>query len=330
LRRRLAGLACGLLATAAFLGCPETPGAWAADGPAYPAKPIRLVVGFPPGSAADLLARLFAAALGENLGQAVLVDNKPGAGSAIAAEAVVNAAPDGYTLLLLNVANAINASLSPDRHINLLRDLQPVAGIAEVPNLLVVQPKLGVGSVGELIALAKAQPGLLYGSSGNGTSPHLSAELFQMMAGIRMVHVPYKGSPQAVTDLIAGRVQLAFAPVSSVLPHIRSGSVKALAISGASRASLLPDLPTVAESGLPGFETTVWFGLAAPAGLPPERLTVLEEAAARISSQPHFAAQLAQQAGSAMPFNAAGFSRFIEREVRKWAAVVKASGAAAD
>jgi tripartite-type tricarboxylate transporter receptor subunit TctC len=305
-------------------------GAAAAQG-SYPTKPIRLLVGYTPGGATDLVARMLATKLQEALGQPVIVENKPGAGSNIAAESVVKAPADGYTLFLGSVANTINASLSKGLAFDFAKDLAPVAGVATLPNLLVVHPSLAVRSVQELIAAAKARPdGILFGSSGNGTAPHLSGELFNLMAGVKLVHVPYKGSPQAVTDLLAGRVQVMFSPASTVLQHIKAGTLKGLASTGSERTSAMPELPTIAESGLAGFETSVWFGLLAPAATPREVVERLNRETARVLAGPDIKAQFAVQGIDTMSATPEQFAATVRQETAKWARVVQASGARVD
>ncbi len=303
----------------------------AAMAQSWPSKPLRLVIGFPPGASADVAARLVAAKMSESLGQAVVIENKPGAGSNIATEFVVRAPADGYTLLLGTIANTINASLSKNLPFDFGRDLAPVTSLASLPNLLVVSPSLGVVTVQELIAAAKRKPGdILYGSSGNGTGPHLSGELFNLMAGVKLTHVPYKGSPQAMTDLLGGRVQVMFAPASTALPHIKAGTLKVLAVSSAKRTESSPDLPTIAESGLAGFETSVWFGLLAPAGTPKEIIERLNREANRALADPAVKTQFTAQGIDAMGGTPEQFATYIKDETAKWARVVQASGAKID
>ena len=298
---------------------------------AYPVRPVKIVIGFPPASAADAVARMFAPRLAEALSQQVIIENKPGAGSNIATESVVRSPADGYTLLLGSVANTINASLNKNLSFDFARDLTPIAGIATLPNLLVVHPSVPVRSVQELIAAAKAKPGeILYGSSGNGTSPHLSGELFNLMAGVKLVHIPYKGSPQAVTDLLSGRVQVMFSPASTVLPHIKAGTLQALASTGLQRAAVAPDLPTVAESGLAGFETSVWFGLVAPAATQAEIADRLNRETVRVLAAPLLKAQFAAQGIDTMGGTREQIAAYFRQETDKWARVVQASGARID
>jgi tripartite-type tricarboxylate transporter receptor subunit TctC len=293
----------------------------------YPSRPVRIVVGFGPGSAADLTARILAQRLSETLGQRFFIENKPGGGSSVAAEQVVRGPKDGYTLFMGTVANVINAVLQPDLGFDFARDFAPIVYATSSPNILVVHPSTGVSDVKGLIALLKASPGkIFYGSSGVGTSPHLSGELFNMMAGTKMVHVPYSGSAQAVTDLIAGRTQVMFSPASTVLQYVASGQLRALASSERERAAAAPDLPTVAEAGLPGFDTSVWFGLMAPAGTSPETVEKLSHAIGEALKndeviKPLHAAGLDIKGGTPEQFAA-----FIAAETRKWNDVAMAAG----
>ncbi len=254
-----------------------------APGPAhaqdFPSRAIHLVVGFAPGTAADLIARILAPGMSRALGQQVIVENRPGAGSIIAAEQVVRAQKDGYALLVGTVANVINGVIRP-LPFDFAVDLEPVVLAGEAPNILVVPPSLGVDTVSALIALAKAKPGeLTFGSSGFGTSPHVSGELFNVMAGVRIVHVPYQGSAPAMTDLLSGRISMLFSPASTAVPHIQAGTLRALASTTLKRPAIAPNLPTMNEAGLNGFETAVWFGLNAPAGTPGNVITKLARAA---------------------------------------------------
>jgi tripartite-type tricarboxylate transporter receptor subunit TctC len=293
----------------------------------FPSRPVRIVVGFGPGSAADLTARVLAQRLSRTMGQQFFIENKPGGGSTVAAEQVVRGPKDGSTLFVGTAANVINAALQPDLDFDFARDFAPIVYATSSPNILVVHPSIGVGNVKELIAYLKANPGkVFYGSSGVGTSPHLSGELFNMMAGTRMVHVPYSGSAQAVTDLIAGRTQVMFSPASTVLQYVASGQLKALASSERERSSAAPDLPTVAESGLPGFDTSVWFGLVAPAGTPSDIIAKLSRAAdeALVNDEvtvPLHAAGLDIKGGTPQAFGS-----FIAAETKKWNDVVVAAG----
>jgi tripartite-type tricarboxylate transporter receptor subunit TctC len=302
--------------------------ALAQAGDAFPSRPVRLVLGFPPGSAADVSARIIAAAMAGPLGQPVVVENRPGAGSNVAAGQVVRATPDGYTIFLGSVANTINHSLQRDLPFDFARDFTPVVPLVSVPNILVVHPSVQATSVRELIALAGRQPGaLFYGSSGVGTAPHLSGELFNLLAEVRMTHVPYPGSAQAVTDLVAGRVGVMFSPASTVLGHIREGRLRALASTGAARASSAPDLPTMEEAGLAGFTSTVWFGLVAPPATPDPVVARLAAAARAALAEPEVSRQLAAQGFDILPGGPAELRALIASEIAKWARVIEASGA---
>lgn len=297
----------------------------------YPSKSVRLVLGFPPGSAADVVGRIFAAKLGDVVKQTVVVDNRPGAGSNIATESVARAPADGYTLFMGSVANTINASLYKSLPFDFGRDFAAITGIASVPNLLVAHPSMPVRSVKELIAVAKARPNeILYGSSGNGTSPHLSAVLFSSMTGVKIVHVPYKGSPAAVTDLVAGRVQVMFAPASTALPFIKTGRLRALASSTANRPAIVPDLPTVAEAGVKGFETAIWFALFAPATTPKEIIERLNGASVLVLADADLKQKFSAQGIDPIGGTAAQTAAFVQNELSKWAKVVQESGAKLD
>lgn len=319
------------LVTLCLMGSLVSVAPLAAFAQTYPAKPLRLVLGFPPGSAVDVVGRIFAAKLGEAVRQTVVVENRPGAGSNIAAEAVVRAPADGYTLFMGSIANTINASLYKSLPFDFGRDLAAISGIASLPNLLVVHPSMPVHSVRELIATAKARPNdILFGSSGNGTSPHLSAVLFGSMAGVKIVHVPYKGSPEAVTDLVAGRTQMMFAPASTALPFVKSGKLRALATSTAKRAAIMPDLPTVDEAGVKGFETSLWFALYAPTATPGDIIGRLNGAAAQALNDADLKQKFAAQGIDPFGGTVAQTAEFTRSELAKWAKVVRESGARLD
>jgi len=298
----------------------------------YPTKPVRLVVPFPPGGTTDILARAVAQKLSEAWGQQVIVDNRPGAGGNIGSELVAKSAPDGYTLLMGTVGtHAINPSLYAKMPYDHVKDFTPVILVAGVPNVLVVNPSLPVNSVTELIAYGKANPNKLnFASSGNGTSIHLSGELFRTMTGVQMTHVPYKGSSPALTDLIAGQVQLMFDNLPSSLQFIKAGKLRALAVTSAERSSALPDVPTLAESGLPGFEASSWFGVLAPAGTPNDVIVKLNTAIAGWLATADAKEKLAAQGAIAAGGAPDAFVRHIAAESNKWAKVVKASGAHVD
>ena len=298
----------------------------------YPSKPIRIVVPFPAGGTTDVLARAAAQKLTESLGQPVVVDNRPGAGGNIGAELVAKSAPDGYTMLMGTVGtHAINASLYPKMPYDHVRDFAPVILVAGVPNVLVVNPSLPVNSVQELIAYGKANPGKLnFASSGNGTSIHLSGELFKTMTGVQMAHIPYKGSAPAIQDLAGGQVQLMFDNLPSALPLIKAGRLKALAVTSKTRAAVLPDVPTVAESGLPGFEASSWFGLLAPAGTPQPVIAKVNAEIAKWLATPEAKEKLLAQGANVAGGTPEDFARHIAAETAKWQKVVKESGAKID
>lgn len=257
------------------------------------------------------------------------MENKPGASSNIAAKTVAAAAGDGYTLFVATIANAINTSFQPEVSVDLIREFTPVAMIGRVPNLLVAHPGLGVKTVEQLIQAAKSKPGTItYASSGNGTSPHLSAELFSTMAGVKMLHVPYRGSSAAVTDLLAGQVSLMFSPASTVLPHIQAGKLDALASTGPTRTKVLPDLATIDELGLTGFETSVWFGIVAPAGTPADVLSRLATATGEALDTPAVQARFKAQAIDVVRAGPDQFGQMIRSEIDKWAKVVQSAGLA--
>jgi tripartite-type tricarboxylate transporter receptor subunit TctC len=297
----------------------------------YPNRPVRLVVGFPPGGGVDINARLMAPKLAEYLGQQFVVDNRPGAGTNIANELVARSAPDGYTLLVNTAALAINMSLYRNLPFDALRDFAPVSLFSESPNVMVVPAKLPVANVKEFIALARASPGRLnYSSAGVGTTQHLAAELFKLRAGLFIVHIPYKGSAPSLTALMAGEVDLSFANIPAIIQHVRSGRLRALAILAARRDAQLPEVPTMKEAGLEGVEVSVWYGVFAPAATPPEVVKTLAEALARTARDPEIRKRLLDQGAEPVGSSPAEFAKFMRDEVARWAQVVKVSGARAD
>lgn len=294
----------------------------------YPARPVRVIVPFPPGAGVDITTRLFAPRLSEALGQPVVVENRAGAAGNIGAEVVARAAPDGYTLLAAPASLAISQTLYKKLPFDLARDFQPVAMFASVPFVLVVHPSLPVRSVKELIALAKSRPGQInYASTGSGSSPHLTAEMFRMQARLDVVHVPYKGTPLAVTDLLSGQVSFMFANALSVLPQVTAGRLRALGVTSAKRNAATPQLPTLAESGLPGFESGTWFALLGPAGTPREVVARLGAEIGRLTQHPDIREKLVAQGAEAVSMTPEQTAAHIRSEIAKWGKVVKASGA---
>jgi tripartite-type tricarboxylate transporter receptor subunit TctC len=310
--------------TLAMASWPLLASVQSASAQSWPTKPVRLIVPSPPGDGSDLMARSIGQKLAEALGQQVVVDNRPGAGGRLGTELAVKAPPDGYTLLMGNAgSNAINAALFKDLAYDLERDFVPITQVMRAPNVLVINPALPVGSVGDLIALYKANPGKYsYGSGGNGSSAHLSAELFKTMAGVDVVHVPYKGATPALTDVIAGQVAMFIGNLPPAMGHIKSGRVKALAVTTAQRSALVPDVPTMAESGLAGYETVAWFGLFAPAGAPGDIVARLAAETAKIVQQPAIREQIASLGGEPVGNAPAEFSTIVRSDIAKWKRVV--------
>jgi tripartite-type tricarboxylate transporter receptor subunit TctC len=294
---------------------------------AYPSRPVRLVIGYTPGGSADLTARLMGQWLSEKLGQSFVIENRPGGGTNIATEQVLRATPDGYTLLLVAPANAINASLYDKLNFDFLKEMEPIAGIIRFPNVVVVHPSLPIKTIPELIAYAKANPGKLnMASSGNGSTIHMSGELFKMMTGINMVHVPYRGGAPALTDLIAGQVQVMFDNIPTSADHVRTGRLRGLAVTGAERSQVLPDLPTVAEF-LPGYEASAWYGLGAPKNTPAAIVERINAAVNAILADPASQARFTELGASLLPGSPADFGKLLADETEKWGKVVKFAGA---
>ncbi|MEA2934644.1 MAG: hypothetical protein QOD74_1290 [Variibacter sp.] len=310
---------------AAAVACSCISNSLAAD--QYPSRIVKWVVGYPAGGTTDIVARLIGQRLSEKLGQQFVIENRPGAGNNIATEAVVNAPPDGYTLLLVNPANGINASLYPKLSFNFIRDIAPVAGIVRVPNMMEVNPSVPAKTVAEFIAYAKANPGKInMASSGNGTSIHLSGELFKSMTGVDLVHVPYRGSAPALTDLLSGQVHVMFDNLPSSVAHLQAGTLRPLAVTTAQRSPAFPDVPTVAET-VPGYEASAWFGMGAPKGTPREVIDILNREINEALKDPMILKRLAGMGGIVMAGTPDDFGKVIADETEKWAKVVKSSGA---
>lgn len=298
----------------------------AAQAEDYPSRPVRVIVGFTPGAAADITARVLTNRMSQILDQQFVVENKPGAGSSLAGDYAAHAAKDGYTLFLGTSANLTNAVIAPTLGFDFVKDFAPIALVTTAPVILVVHPSLGVGSVRDLIALAKAKPGqILYASTGVGAAPHLAGELFNARAGIRTVHVPYQGSPQAVTDLIAGRTSMMFSPASAVMPHIKSGALKALATAASRRPSIAPDLPTMAEAGVPDFDASIWFGLMAPAGTPRPIIDKLARTVEAALASDDTLARLKAQGFDPLGGGPDEFARTMASDAERWTVAARAA-----
>jgi tripartite-type tricarboxylate transporter receptor subunit TctC len=321
-RRKFLHLAAGAAALPAV-----SHAAWAQ---AYPSRPVRWIVGFAAGGGTDIVARLTGQWLSERLGQQFIIENRPGAGNNIGTEAVVNAAPDGYTILLANVSNAINAALYEKLKFNFIRDIAPVAGIITVPATIVLHPSVPAKTVPEFIAHAKANPGKIsMASSGIGGASHLAGELFKMMTGVNLVHIPYRGNGPALTDLLGGQVEVMFVSTPSSIEYIRSGQLRALAVTTTTRFPALPEIPTV-DDFVPGYEASSWYGVGAPRGTPAAVIAKLNQEINAALSDPRIQARLADLGGIPVGGSPANFGKLIADETEKWAKVVKLSGAKAE
>ncbi|ESJ24535.1 ABC transporter substrate-binding protein [Cupriavidus sp. HPC(L)] len=317
-----------LLAAMAMLCAAAVPALSASAAEAFPSKPIRLIVPFTPGGTTDILARLVAQKTGEALGQPMVVENRPGAGGNIGAEAAARSAADGYTLLMGTLGTQVtNQFIYPRMPYDSAKDFAPVTLVANSPNVLLVNSTLPANSIGDLIALARREPGKInYASTSTGGSPHLSGELLSMMAGVKMQHVPYKGAAPAMTDLLAGQVNLMFDNLPSALAQIQGGKIKALAVTGVKRASVLPSVPTVRESGLPDYEVNSWFGLLAPAGTPPERVRQLQQAVDKVLAMPDVRKRIQELGAEPGGEGSAAFAAQIKADTDKWARVIRSAG----
>jgi tripartite-type tricarboxylate transporter receptor subunit TctC len=317
-RRRFLPLSAAAAAVAAF---PRI--AWAET---YPTRPLRWIIGFPPGGGADTVARIVGPWLSERLGQQVIIENRPGASTNIAAQAVINSPPDGYTLLFLGASTVVNRSIFANLPFDVLRDIAPVCGLVAYPMLLVAHPSVPAKTVAELIAHAKANPGkITMASFGTGSASHLAGELFKMMAGIDMVHVPYRGGAPMVTDLIAGQVQVGFDVMVTSLPHVRTGALRALGVAGKNRFDMLPDVPTIAEA-VPGYEARTWAGIGVPKGTPAEIIARLNREINAALENPTIRSRLAELGTIPMILSAAEFGAYAAAESEKWAKVVRFAG----
>ena len=311
-----------LLLVAVMLACTAT-----AFAQGYPNKTVHVIVPFTAGSATDILARTFGQKLSEMWGQPVIVENRPGAGGTIGAAVVAKSAPDGYTLMVHSAAQAYNASIYPTLPYDTSKDFAEIAPLAGQPNVLVVAPSTGIKSVADLIAQAKQKPGQFnFGSAGTGSGTHINAEKFRLAAGIDVTHIPYKGTPEALNDTLAGRVTYFFSPISAALPNIREGKLVALGVSTAKRSSALPNVPTIAEAALPGFDYNLWVGLFAPAGTPPDIVDKINKDVDRVLQLPDIKERLANFGAEAMPMTPAEFRKFVQAEIDDSAKVIKAAG----
>jgi tripartite-type tricarboxylate transporter receptor subunit TctC len=312
-------------ATLALLGCAS---ALAQD---YPTKPVKIIVPFAAGGPADVYARFLGQRLSETLGQPFVVEDRPGAGSVIGTDAVAKSAPDGYTLLMMSNAQTVNESLIPNKPYVLLRDFAPVAPVNYSDLVLVVHPSVQANSLADLIKLAKAAPGKLnYASSGPGTPYHMAGELFKAMAGVDIVHIPYKGSSGARTDVLGGQVQMMFDAVTTMSEHAKAGQVRPLATTGKTRSSVLPNVPTMSEAGVPGYEAVIWLGIMAPKGTPPAIIAKLNAEITKIVNRPEVRAEWAKQGAVPMGMTPEEFTRYTADDIAKWERIVKISGAKPD
>lgn len=322
-------LLCFLTVVAGAIPVLSAADAWAAStssGQAYPTRPIRFIVPFPPGGGNDIVGRIVAQKLNEGLGVPVVVDNRGGAGGTIGTDLASKAPPDGYTMLVNNISLAVNATLIPKLPYDTLRDLAPVSLLGRQPNVLVVPPALPATTVKDLLALARAKPGqLAYGSGGIGTASHLATEMFKLMTKTDMIHVPYKGLGPALTDLMGGRVQLIISTLASALPQLKAGKMRPLAVTTARRSSFFPELPTVGEAGVAGYEFSTWYGLLVPGATPKGVIDALNAATVKALEAPALKEQFAGQGLEAAPSTPAEFGAYLRSEVAKWGKVIKAA-----
>jgi tripartite-type tricarboxylate transporter receptor subunit TctC len=300
----------------------------AAPAQTYPNRPIRLIVGFPPGGAVDIIARIYAQGLSARLGQPVVVENKPGTGGNLASDTVAKAAPDGYTLLMMSNTHTVNETILPNKPYKLMRDLIPVAPVNYSDLVMVVHPSVEAKNVAEFIALAKARPGSLnYASSGTGTPYHMAGELFKALSGTDIVHIPYRGSGEARNAVIGGHVQMMIDAVTTMAPNVEAGQVRALGVSGQSRSSVLPNVPTIAEAGVPGYEATIWLGFMAPKGTPEGIVQKLNAEIQKVLKRDDIRQDWAKQGATPLLMSPAEFSDYINKDIEKWAKLIAMSGA---
>ena len=318
------------LFNASLAVCMLLTGTAQAQAPAWPARAVRIVVPSSPGGGTDILARLMAQKLTESLGQSFVVDNRPGAGQVLGSDIVAHAAPDGYTMLMAASAIVLGQVTSKKSPYDVARDFAPITLVADLSNVLVVHPSVPVKTVVELIEYAKAHPGMNYSSAGSGTSPHLSMELFRSMAGITLTHVPYKGTGPATMDLVAGQVQLSMPNILTALPHVKSGKLRALGVTGKRRTSSMPTVPPIAEAGLPGYEALQWYGLLAPAGTPPAIITRVQAQVAKSLVLPDVQERLATDGADAVGSKPEEFAAYIKTELDKWGKLVKSANISSD
>ena len=317
-----------LLRRAAWMLLLGLSAAWPVLAQDYPSRSVRIIVPFAPGGSADVFGRAIAQRLQESLGQSVVIDNRPGGGSVIGTDAAAKSAPDGYTLLLMSNTHTVNESLIPTKPFQLLRDFAPIAPISYSDLVLVTKPGLPYNTLAELINAAKAKPGgMSYASSGPGTPYHMAGELFKAMAGISVVHIPYKGSAGARTDVLGGQLEMMFDAIPTMSEHVKAGKVKALATTGTGRSSVLPEVPTMAEAGVPGYEATIWLGLMAPRGTPPAVINRLNAELTKITSNAEIRRAWALQGTTPMTMSVDEFTRYLNDDIAKWARIVKISGA---
>jgi len=303
----------------------------AANAQAYPSKSVKIIVPFAPGGPADIYARVVGEKLQSALGQSFVVENRPGGGAIVGTDAVAKSAPDGYTLLMMSNTHTVNESLFREKPYQLLRDLVPVAPINSSDLLMVVHPSVPASTLAEFIALAKSKPGgLNYASSGPGTPYHMAGELFKAMAGVDLVHVPYKGSSGARTDILGGQVHMMFDAITTMAPNVRAGKLKALGSSGKQRSTVLPEVPTVSEAGVPGYDAVIWLGIMAPAGTARPIVDRLNAEITKVTAAPELRETWAKQGAAAMTMNPEEFARFMREDIEKWARIVRISGAKPD